>query len=302
MAGKGKEKRGLGRGLEDLFGTAEIKTADHKGRGGKDSVDPENAIQNIDINEIRPNQDQPRQNFDEEKIAELADSILEHGIIEPLIVRKVKNGYEIVAGERRYRAARKAELKEVPCLIRELTDEQNMLFAIIENLQREDLNAIEEADAFDKMINAYGLTQEQVSKSVGKSRPYIANALRLLKLPEEIRSMVVAGDISSGHARALINITDEKKQMILARRAKDEGLTVRTIEQLAGELTPTTKPGKKPAKKKKDPDVARVEEELKKVVGTKVRINGKGSKGKIEIEYYSRDELERLIDLLRSLQ
>ena len=302
MAGKVKERRGLGRGLEDLFGTAEIKTSEQKGRGGKDTADPENAVQNIDINKIRPNQDQPRQNFDEEKIAELADSILEHGIIEPLIVRKVKNGYEIVAGERRYRAARKAEMKEVPCLVRELTDEQNMLFAIIENLQREDLNAIEEADAFDKMISAYGLTQEQVSKSVGKSRPYIANALRLLKLPQEIRSMVIGGDISSGHARALINITDEKKQLILARRAKEEGLTVRTIEQLAGELTPTAKPGKKAPKKKKDPDVARVEEELKKVVGTKVRINGKGSKGKIEIEYYSRDELDRLIDLLRSLQ
>ncbi len=298
------KKKGLGRGLEELFGTVEIKTSEQtsKDSAGAVTADLENTVQYLDINKIRPNKDQPRKNFNEEKIAELADSIIEHGIIQPLLVRKVKNGYEIVAGERRYRAARKAELKTVPCLVRELTGEQNMLLAIIENMQREDLNAIEEAEGLSKMIEAYGLTQEQVSKAVGKSRPYIANALRLLKLPEEIRSMLVNEEISAGHARALINVEDPKKQLVLANRAKEEGLSVRILEQLAGQLTPTAKPSRKAAKKKKDPDVARVEEELKKVVGTKVNIHGRGNKGKIEIEYYSKDELERLIDLLRSLQ
>lgn len=298
------KKKGLGRGLEELFGTVEIKTSEQtsKDSAGAVTADLENTVQYLDINKIRPNKDQPRKNFNEEKIAELADSIIEHGIIQPLLVRKVKNGYEIVAGERRYRAARKAELKTVPCLVRELTGEQNMLLAIIENMQREDLNAIEEAEGLSKMIEAYGLTQEQVSKAVGKSRPYIANALRLLKLPEEIRSMLVNEEISAGHARALINVEDPKKQLVLANRAKEEGLSVRILEQLAGQLTPTAKPGRKATKKKKDPDVARVEEELKKVVGTKVNIHGRGNKGKIEIEYYSKDELERLIDLLRSLQ
>ena len=176
-----------------------------------------------------------------------------------------------------------------------------MLLAIIENMQREDLNAIEEAEAIDKMLTTYGLTQEQVSKSMGKSRPYITNALRLLKLPEPIRNMVVAGELSQGHARALVNVEDEKKQLVLARRAKDEGLSVRILEQLAGELTTTKKRAANKAKKAKDPDVARVEEELKKVIGTKVNIVQKGSSGKLEIEYYSRDELERIIDLLKSL-
>lgn len=309
-----KRTGGLGRGLEDLFGVVEIAApaeapVDEKAAKTKivekksEPVDPANTVQYLDINSIKPNEDQPRKSFNEEKIAELADSILEHGIIQPIVVRKSGKGYEIVAGERRYRAARKADLKVVPCLVRELTNEQNMLLAIIENMQREDLNAIEEAEAIDKMINTYGMTQDQVSKSVGKSRPYITNALRLLKLPEEIRGMVIAGELSQGHARALVNVADSKKQIVLAHRAKDEGLSVRIIEQLAGELTPTKKHAASSKKAKaKDPDVARVEEELKRAMGTKVNIVGKGTKGKVEIEYYSREELERIIDLLRSLK
>lgn len=161
----------------------------------------------IDINKIKPNENQPRKKFDEEKIAELAASIIEHGIIQPIVVRKSAAGsYEIVAGERRYRAARKAELKAVPCIVRELTDEQNMLLAIIENMQREDLNPLEEAQAIEKMIKNYGLTQEQVSKSLAKSRPYITNALRLLRLPERVQDMISSGTLSAGHARALVSI------------------------------------------------------------------------------------------------
>lgn len=303
-----RKSGGLGRGLEELFSNAEIdpaKNAEKKAKdakGGEADADSGDRVQYLDINSIKPNEDQPRKTFNEEKIAELAESILENGIISPIVVRKSGKGYEIVAGERRYRAARKANLKQVPCLVRELTDEQNMLLAIIENMQREDLNAIEEAEAIDKLINTYGLTQEQVSKSVGKSRPYITNALRLLKLPEAIRSMVVEGFISQGHARTLVNVTDEKKQIVLANRVKDEGLSVRILEQLAGELTTTKKRSAKPAKKAKDPDVSRVEEELKHVIGTRVNIVGSGAKGKLEIEYYSKDELERIIDLLKSLQ
>lgn len=307
-----KRSGGLGRGLEDLFGVVEISQSqqpvEKKAAGSKGGKSPENGkadssdmVRYLNINDIKPNEDQPRKVFNEEKIAELAESILQHGIIQPIVVRKSGKGYEIVAGERRYRAARKAELKEVPCLVKELSSEETMLLAIIENMQREDLNAIEEAEAIDKMLTTYGLTQEQVSKSLGKSRPYITNALRLLKLPEPIRNMVVAGELSQGHARALVNVEDEKKQLVLARRAKDEGLSVRILEQLAGELTTTKKRAANKAKKAKDPDVARVEEELKKVIGTKVNIVQKGSSGKLEIEYYSRDELERIIDLLKSL-
>lgn len=300
---------GLGRGLESLFGEVEImpsvkENSEEKGidKGSKEGKKnkSENSVEYIDINKITPNKDQPRKSFSEEKIEELANSIKEHGIIQPLVVRKIDKGYEIVAGERRYRAARRADLKTVPCLIRELTDEQNMLLAIIENVQREDLNPIEEAESLEKLITAYGLTQEQVSKSVGKSRPYITNSLRLLKLPEEIRNMVIAGDISHGHARALINVEDKSKQLVLAKRAKDEGLSVRIIEQLAGTLT-TTK--KKPVKKvkEKNPNISKIEEDLRRTLGTRVNIIQAGKKGKVEIECFSLDELERIIDLLKSI-
>lgn len=304
-----KKTGGLGKGLADLLGGVEIDPTEIKEQSdspaektaSKDPTDvkPEDAIQYINISDIKPNNDQPRKQFDEEKIEELANSIKEHGIIQPLVVRKRGKGFEIVAGERRFRAAAKAGFKKVPCLVRELTDEQNMLLAIIENVQREDLNPIEEAEAIDKMITAYGLTQEEVSKTVGKSRPYITNCLRLLKLPAEIREMVSAGELSQGHARALINVSDAKRQLGLAKRVKEEGLSVRAVEAMAGNLTNTKK--KPPKKKNKDIDQLTVEDELKKILGTKVLINQKGTKGKIEIEYYSREELERLIEALRSL-
>ncbi len=311
------KNRGLGRGLEALFGDVEInikenstseneekpvkkKTGKAKAAAGEEiaAETDENTVVFIDINDISPNENQPRKTFDEEKISELADSILEHGLIQPIVVRKKEVGYEIVAGERRYRAARKAELKAIPCLVRELTDEQNMLLAIIENMQREDLNPIEEALAIEKMIETYGLTQEQVSKSLSKSRPYITNSLRLLKLPEEIRKMVVDNTLSSGHARALINIENEDKKLALAKRAAAENLSVRELEKLAGE----NKKGRPAARKRvKSVDAACVEEDLKKILGTKVNLVEKGKKGKIEIEYYTRDELERLIEILKSI-
>lgn len=301
MAGKSKN-RGLGRGLDALFADqAPVSSPEPETAGSKEpaaAAAPENAVVYININDIKPNENQPRKSFDEEKIAELSASIVEHGIIQPLVVRKSKGGYEIVAGERRWRAARKAELKDVPCLIREFSDEENMLIAIIENMQREDLNPIEEAEGLNQMIKTYGLTQEEVSKSISKSRPYITNALRLLKLPEEIQQLVTEGKISSGHARALIPIEDKKLQAELCKRIIVEGLSVRKIEELAAEAG---KPKKKPAKKVKSADTLHVEGMLKDIYGTKVTINQKGKKGTIQLEYYSTDELNRLIELLKSV-
>ncbi len=304
-AGKSAGKSASGKGAA---GSAAARKA---GSDAKQSAAPKDAgrsdntpaasgegVVYIDINDIKPNSSQPRKNFNEEKIDELAASIKEHGIIQPLIVRKAAKGFELVAGERRWRAARKAGLKTVPCLVRELTEEQNALFAIIENMQREDLNAIEEAQAIERLIGTFGFTHDDVSKSVGKSRSYITNSVRLLKLPEEIREMVREDRLSSGHARALITITDPAKQLEIARKAADGGLSVRETETIASGVTPTKKRRQAP---EKDADILRLEDELKAVLGTRVVLNGKGKKGRIEIEYYSRDELERLIELLKSL-
>ncbi|MBR6225443.1 MAG: ParB/RepB/Spo0J family partition protein, partial [Firmicutes bacterium] len=284
----GTKKGGLGRGLEALFAdsvpvTREVKpleTASKPAKKSAEKADPAETVQYISIHDVKPNANQPRKIFDEEKIAELAASIKENGIIQPLIVRKKGKGYEIVAGERRWRASVKAELKEVPCIVRELDDEQNMLLAIVENMQREDLNPMEEAEGLNQMIAAYGLTQEQVSKSIGKSRPYIANSLRLLKLPEEIRDLISDGSLSAGHGRTLVSVPDEARQIEIARKILKEGLSVRETEKLAAEKE---EPGKKRrGRKPKDPDVARVEADLKEVLGTRVSIKRTGRKGKIE--------------------
>ena len=296
------KNRGLGRGLDALFADqAPIINPESENKNkttDKERIRTENAIVYININDIKPNENQPRKNFDENKIAELAASITEHGIIQPLVVRRNKSGYEIVAGERRWRASRKAELKEVPCIIRDFDDEQNMLIAIIENMQREDLNPIEEAEGLNQMIKTYGMTQEEVSKSVSKSRPYITNALRLLKLPENIQSMVTEGKLKTGHARALIPVTDQKMQLDICNRIINEGLSVRKVEDLVSKLG---QPKKKPAKKVKNANTIHVENELKNLYGTRVNIKEKGKKGTIELEYYSTDELNRLIELLKSV-
>ncbi|QOX64798.1 ParB/RepB/Spo0J family partition protein [Anoxybacterium hadale] len=293
----GPKGRGLGKGLEALFNDVEINAHD------SDKAADGEGILFIDINQIKPNSKQPRKSFPDEKIEELARSIEVHGIIQPIMVRPSREGYEIVAGERRWRAARRAGLKQVPCIIRELTEEQNMLVAIIENMQREDLNPMEEAEALNQMITTFGLTQEEVSRSVGKSRPYITNSLRLLKLPEGVRDLVVQGELSNGHARALVSVRDERKQMELANRAAQDGLSVREIEALANRENEG--PVKKAVKAKargKNRELTDLEEELKNALGTKVAINHGSRKGKIEIEYYSRDELERLLELLLSLK
>jgi len=295
---------GLGRGLEALFGDVEISIKENKEPKGraksqdKDLSTDENSIIFININNIKPNPKQPRKSFDEEKLNELASSIIEHGVIQPVVLRKSDSGegFELVAGERRWRAARKAGLKEIPSIIRTLTEEQNMLLSIIENMQREDLNPIEEAEAIHKMMTTFKLTQEEISKSLGKSRPYIANMVRLLKLPDEIRELISLEKLSAGHGRALLSVTG-KRQLDLAHAAVKDGLSVREVEKMAA----VTVTRKKSVRKVKDTDIVRVEEELKSIFGTKVVLKYNGKKGKIEIEYYSREELERLIDLFRNM-
>ncbi len=310
MAAKTKAK-GLGKGLEALFGDAEVapvekkpaskkkQTESKKSEKAAESPAEEGGVLYVDLNDIKPNAAQPRKVFDEEKLEELAASISQHGLIQPIVLRKLGKGYEIVAGERRWRAARLAGLKEVPCIVKELTEEENMLLAIVENMQREDLNPIEEAEGLKKMIDTYGLTQEQVSYSVGKSRPYITNSLRLLKLPGRVQQLTAEGKITTGHARALAAVKSQQRQIDLAARAAKEGLSVRQIEQLAKETKQPQE--KKKTRKVKSADEKRVEEDLKNALGTKVSLNRKGKGGKIEIEFYSADELERLIELLRSL-
>ena len=305
MAAKAPKKGGLGRGLDALFADVPVtapepeKIIKEEKKAAAEETVAEDRVNYIKIHEIMPNANQPRKTFNEEKISELADSITEHGIIQPIVVRKKKKGYEIVAGERRWRAAMKAGLAEVPCILKELTDEQNMLIAIIENMQREDLNPIEEAEGLYQMVSTFGLTQEQVSKSVGKSRPYITNALRLLKLPEYIQAKMAEGVITAGHGRTLITIEDEDLRRQLFDKIVAEGLSVRETEKLVADLAKPAK--KKPAQKVKNPDTVHVEEELKTILGTRVNIIEKGKKGKIEIECYSRDEMNRLIDLLKKL-
>ena len=298
MATGKKKNRGLGRGLDALFAD-QAPVSQPEGETTPPEIEDGNAVVYISINDIKPNVHQPRKKFDEEKIGELAASIMEHGIIQPLVVRKCDVGYEIVAGERRWRAARRAGLKQIPCLIRSFTDEENMLVAIIENMQREDLNPIEEAEGLNQMIKSYGMTQEEVSKSVSKSRPYITNALRLLKLPAEIQRFLVEGKLTAGHARALIGIEDKKMQAELCRKIIEEGLSVRKVEEL---VQRAGKPKRKPAQKSKSADTVRTENELKNIFGTKVSIEQKGKKGTIQLEYYSTEELNRLIDLLKSVE
>lgn len=262
----------------------------------------EDRVLYIDINDIKPNKDQPRKTFNEEKLKDLANSIKENGVIQPLIIRKAQNGYELVAGERRWRAARIAEIKKVPCIIRNFDEKQNMIVAIIENMQRENLDPIEEALGLNEMIKRFEFTQEQVSNALGKSRAYIANSLRLLKLPEKIQNMIIEGRISAAHGRTIITIKDEKKQIEVCDKIIRNGLSVRAAERLTEKIKDDARPERKKRKPSVNAENAAVEDELRKIFGTKVNINGKASTGKIEIEYYSIDELNRLIDMLRGIE
>lgn len=301
------KKTGLGRGLDALFAASAPVLEEENNRTVeptpvKEEVDDFDRVVYIDINEIKPNPDQPRKHFDAARLEELANSIQENGVIQPLVVQKKENCYELVAGERRWRASRLAGLKKVPCLIREFDEKQNLIVAIIENMQREDLDPMEEANGIQQMIHKFGFTQEQVSESLGKSRAYIANSVRLLKLPEEIQKMIRSGKISAAHGRTLLGIQDPRKQLILAERIEKEGLSVRTVEEIAKKLKGEQKEEKKKEKKVKSAEILAVESDLRNVIGTKVSIVQGKKSGKIELEYYSIDELNRLIDLLKSVK
>ena len=259
--------------------------------------------QTLKLNLIEPNSEQPRKNFDEESLQELADSIKQYGILQPLIVQKKGSHYEIIAGERRWRAAKLAGITDVPVLIREYDKQQTMEIALIENVQRADLNPIEEAQAFQQLIQEFHLTQEEIANRVSKNRATITNSMRLLKLDSRVQDMLAEGKISSGHARALLGLEDRERQYQVAVKIVEEKLSVRDAEKLVKMMNRPPKE-KKP---EKGPDIdliyRQVEDKLKSIMGTKVVINQKDkNKGRIEIEYYSQEELERLIELMESLK
>lgn len=259
--------------------------------------------QTLKLNLIEPNSEQPRKNFDEESLQELADSIRQYGILQPLIVQKKGNHYEIIAGERRWRAAKLAGITDVPVLIREYDKQQTMEIALIENVQRADLNPIEEAQAFQQLIQEFHLTQEEIANRVSKNRATITNSMRLLKLDVSVQDMLADGKISSGHARALLGLEEGERQYQVAVKINEEKLSVRDVEKLVKMMNRPPKE-KKP---EKGPDIdliyRQVEDKLKSIMGTKVVINQKDkNKGRIEIEYYSQEELERLIELMESLR
>lgn len=264
---------------------------------GLDALLPEKGeeIINLDITRIVPGEQQPRRVFNDKTLKELAQSIKEKGILQPIIVRRIGDGtFRIVAGERRWRAATMAGLKKVPVIIKETAPSDSLEIALIENLQREDLNPIETAEAFQRLMKEFNLTQEELSLKVGKERATVANYLRLLRLPEEIKELIDKGSLSMGHARAILSVDAKSDQIELARAIVTKGLSVREAETYAGRFN---KPRKR-ISRAKDPQIASLEDKLRQSLGTKVSIQHKGKRGKIEIEYYSLDELDRLLDIL----
>lgn len=297
------KRSGLGKGLDSLI--PDTKAA----RAGKTVEKEEKAEKGensgpvmMKINEVEPNREQPRKHFEEDALMELADSIRQFGVLQPLIVQKKKDYYEIIAGERRWRAAKMAGIKEVPVIIKEYTDQEIVEISLIENIQRENLNPIEEAMAFKRLLTEFNLKQDELAERVSKSRTAVTNSMRLLKLNEKVQQMIIDDMISTGHARALLALDDEEQQYNLAVKIFDEKLSVRETEKLVKDL-------KNPKKEKKQKEEVKntfiyedLEEKMKNVMGTKVHVNHKANgKGKIEIEYYSDSELERIFDLLMTI-
>ncbi len=280
-----KKTHGLGRGLDSLFaGTEDWGTS----------------IQEIPVGELDPNPDQPRRHFSEESLSQLSNSIREQGVLQPLLVAPSNGGrYMIIAGERRYRAGRAAGLETLPCIVKDIDVIRQREIALIENLQREDLNPIEAAQGIRTLMMQCGYTQEKVSERLGKSRPAVANLLRLLQLPDEVTEMVKDGLLSAGHARVLAGISDPQAQLELARRAVSEGLNVRQMEQAAAALGRTAK--KKPVKKQMPAELGELQEKIRVKTGLKSTLTGTVSKGRIVLQYSTRDELERLNDLLDAI-
>ena len=300
MPGK---KSGLGKGLDSLIPNKKNDISDSKveKKQEKENDSPKSGEIMVRINEVEPNRDQPRKDFDEDALMELADSIRQFGILQPLLVQKKKNYYEIIAGERRWRAAKLAGIKEVPIIVKDYTDQEIVEISLIENIQRENLNPIEEAMAFKRLLQEFQLKQDEVAERVSKSRTAVTNSMRLLKLSPRVQQMIIDDMISTGHARALLAIDDEEQQYLLATKIFDEKLSVRETEKLVKAL----KNPKKEVKKEKPEHTfiyENIEEQIKNIMGTKVSVNQKANgKGKIEIEYYSEEELERIYDLLMTI-
>ena len=300
MPGK---KSGLGKGLDSLIPNKknDISASKVEKKQEKENDSPKSGEIMVRINEVEPNRDQPRKDFDEDALMELADSIRQFGILQPLLVQKKKNYYEIIAGERRWRAAKLAGIKEVPIIVKDYTDQEIVEISLIENIQRENLNPIEEAMAFKRLLQEFQLEQDEVAERVSKSRTAVTNSMRLLKLSPRVQQMIIDDMISTGHARALLAIDDEEQQFILANKIFDEKLSVRETEKLVKAL----KNPKKEVKKEKSEHTfiyENIEEQIKNIMGTKVSVNQKANgKGKIEIEYYSEEELERIYDLLMTI-
>lgn len=299
MAGKR-----LGKGLDVLIPTGlSVKSGSQKSEetDKKTADKPETSSETVvKITMVEPNRDQPRKNFDEDALQELADSIKQFGLLQPILVQPRDGYYEIVAGERRWRAAKLAGLKEVPVIIRDLTEQEILEIALIENIQRENLNPIEEAQAYKKLLTEFHLKQDEVAERVSKSRAAVTNSMRLLKLTDEVQQMVINDMISTGHARALLAIEDPNEQFNLAQRIFDEKLSVRDIEKLVKTIG---KPQKEKKEKEKNESLEAVyqsiQEKLKQRLNTKVDVIGKGDgSGKIEIEFYSHDDLERVLDMI----
>ncbi|MFZ7133496.1 MAG: ParB/RepB/Spo0J family partition protein [Eubacteriales bacterium] len=282
-----KNRKGLGKGLSALIPDTEDITHEN--------------VMEIDVQEIKPNDAQPRRMFDEDKLDELAQSITVHGVIQPLIVIKITNGYQIVAGERRWRAALKVGLKKIPVVVKKFTDQEIMEIALIENLQREDLSDIETALAYKELMKRYGITQAEMAKQLGKSRVSVTNTLRLLQLPLEVQQYIQDNKISAGHARAILSAPDSLKKSF-AKKIIEQNLSVREAEKYVSKMKDTEIQKEEISKKRvgfQEDLLKEIEEELQKMLGTKVFIKHNNAKGKIEINYYSNDDLDRIVNILR---
>lgn len=293
------KKKGLGKGLDSLIPASKPKESEKVEVKVKEAA--KSGEQMMNINDVEPSRDQPRKKFEEDPLLELADSIKQYGVLQPLIVRKKDNYYEIIAGERRWRAAKIAGLKEIPVIIKDYSEQEIVEIALIENIQRENLNPIEEAKAFKRLLEEFHLKQDEVAERVSKSRTAVTNSMRLLKLSEKVQNMIIDDMISTGHARALLAIDDPEKQYELANKIFDEKLSVRETEKLV-KLVKNPKPEKEKKIIKNEYLYKDLANKMKDVMGTKVNILTKGNgKGKIEIEYYSDDELERMFGMIMSL-
>ena len=300
-------KKGLGKGLDSLIAD-KVSTKQVTKTESQVKLKSEHAADAVmmDITKVEPNREQPRQKFDEDALLELAESIKQFGVLQPLLVQEKDDYYEIIAGERRWRAAKLAGIKKIPVIIKKLTAQEIMEISLIENIQREDLNPIEEAMAYKRLLTEFNLKQDEVAERVSKSRTAVTNAMRLLKLNDKVQQMVIDEMLTTGHARALLGIDDQEKQYVLAQKIFDEKLSVRDTEKLVKSIQ-NEKKNRTNVRKEIDPKLEAIyhdlEEQMKGILGTKVSINHKDEeKGKVEIEYYSQDELDRIIDLLRTVQ